>query len=205
MGRPTNYSHETPREIADGYKYHVTIDQRNSLKALTGTTEELYSLVSSHSAIWDSSGGVSRGELIAVSGNLQAEIISLSGELSLTNSNIVELSAQVQNMEKIYECLDLDAYSSCQVDILPVSAYGSCEWDYMVKAGDGLSIRRGEMLAAWRSIDTDGALTEVSTPDLGHTTGVSFSVVISANFARLIATNSGPIDNWIIRVQRFAL
>jgi hypothetical protein len=219
MGRPTNYSHETPTEIEAGYKYHVTLDMRNSWNSVTGTTEELYSLISTHSGQWWSSGTVSHSELETVSSFLYNDVLYLSGTIDVITSNVTDLSskhvglasdvaglsAQVQDIERIYECLDLDAYASCVVDVLPLSSYTSCEWDYLIKSADNMSMRRGEMLVAWRSSDDEVASTEVSTPDIGNTDQVMMSVALFSGRAYLIASNSGPIDNWIIRVKRSPL
>lgn len=219
MGRPTNYSHETPAEIAAGYKYHVTIDERNSIGTISEVTQELYSLISTHSAEWWSSGSVTHSELISVSSFLSNDIAYLSGNIDNINSNVSDLSsqyhslaadvnilsAQVQEMDKIYECLDLDSFGSCIVDVLEVSAYTSCEWDYLIRSGDYMSMRRGKILVAWRTSDDEVASTEVSTPDIGDTDQVLLSVAIFSSKAYLIATNMGPINNWVIRVKRSSL
>lgn len=84
MGKPVNYSHITPQMIADGFKYHVTLNQRNIIdnvgnitsvvEAGSGNWNSTYSTVLANSASWNTDiSGLSPTEFKAYSGQIESD------------------------------------------------------------------------------------------------------------------------------------
>jgi hypothetical protein len=82
---------------------------------------------------------------------------------------------------------------------LPISAYTGAFVDYTLINTGSTSARAGNIMSIWTTGATE--FTEVSTNDIGSTTGVTFSTSLSGSNAliRASATTSGWVVKTIIR------
>jgi hypothetical protein len=76
---------------------------------------------------------------------------------------------------------------------IPTSAYTGMFVDYTLTSSVG--VRAGNVMSIWSGSTAE--YTDVSTNDIGTTTGVTFSVVISGNNA--VITSSATTSNWTLK------
>jgi len=82
------------------------------------------------------------------------------------------------------------------VDTIDANSGNAAFWNYLLN--DGTNFRAGRIMSCW-----DGSslqFNEVTTNDIGNTSGVSFSATLSGSDVLLVTlTNS---DNWIVKAKR---
>ncbi len=82
------------------------------------------------------------------------------------------------------------------VDTIDVNSGNAAFWNYLLN--DGTNFRAGRIMSCW-----DGSslqFNEVTTNDIGNTSGVTFSATLSGSDVLLVAfTNS---DNWTVKAKR---
>ena len=81
------------------------------------------------------------------------------------------------------------------VGTVPTGSYDGAFFDYVVK--NGVNLRAGTVTSIWEAGTTNVEYTDVSTQDIGDTTGVDFSVDLVSDTARLKLTV--PSLNWIVK------
>jgi hypothetical protein len=77
----------------------------------------------------------------------------------------------------------------------------SAKWLVGIKSGS--NYRTSEIMASWDDAGNVLAFTEYSSPDVGNTTDISFSVDVNTNNVRLLATAGS--GNWNVRATRILI
>lgn len=118
----------------------------------------------------------------------------ISGSLIITGSiytsNEVNINSTVLNTQ-----INSDVDTGIEtVASISTSSFSSAFFDYYIQ--DGINYRAGTVSSVW---NTSGAVryTDVSTTDIGNTSGLTFAVVLTNSTASLQATSTS--DNWNIK------
>jgi len=85
------------------------------------------------------------------------------------------------------------------VDSFPDTAGDGCVWEYSVKK-TVTNTRFGYVQATWNSTLNTVEYTEMCTPDIGDTTGLTLTVDINSGNVRFLATATS--DNWSVKFLR---
>jgi len=111
--------------------------------------------------------------------------------LALQTSSVFPYFAIVSNT-------DIDTGTE-SVDTFADTVADGCTWQYVVKKSTNL--RSGTIKAVWEAAGNTVQYAESSTPDLGDTSDLTFTVDINSNSVRLLATAAS--DNWSVKAIRF--
>jgi hypothetical protein len=85
--------------------------------------------------------------------------------------------------------------TSVVVDSITDNSIDACVWDYVVKSSTGM--RSGTVTGVWNLSNSTFEYYEVSTNDIGNTSGVTLSVSISGLIPKLIMTVTS--GTWTIK------
>lgn len=107
--------------------------------------------------------------------------LSINGDIEINNTLL-------SNQQNIYVNTGSEIVAS-----ISILEYDTAFFDYVIK--NGTNLRAGIVYAVHDG--TNVQFTETSTQDIGNTSDVNLSVIISGNDLRLIATTLS--DNWIIK------
>lgn len=125
----------------------------------------------------------------------------ITGSLSGTSSWAINASTASYANQFNVNGTDLTTQTNSDVDIgtetvatISTSSFSSAFFDYYVQ--DGTNYRAGTVSSVW---NTSGAVryTDVSTTDIGNTSGLSFAVILTNSTASLQATATS--NNWNIK------
>jgi len=97
-----------------------------------------------------------------------------------------------------FENLDVDTGTET-VDAFADTDGNGAVWQYSLKKST--DIRTGQIIATWDPVGNTVEFSELRTPDIGDTSGVTFSVDIDSNIVRLRCTVNS--DNWGVTGYRF--
>lgn len=140
-----------------------------------------------------------------VAGTEESYAFKIDGSTVLKIYGEADGSGAVQNIRLVLENgasiankqnTDIDTGTET-VDTFADTIGDGVVWDFVVK--NGTNLRCGQMYACWDSSD-NVEYTEVSTQDLGDTSGLTLAVDIDTNMVRLRATAGS--DNWSVKVIR---
>jgi hypothetical protein len=123
-----------------------------------------------------------------INGNLGLGTTSPSHKLDIAG-DVRILSSSLSYQENI----DVDSAATEVVATVSISDYDAAFFDYVIKSGTNL--RAGTVTAVHNGTSVE--YNEVSTQDLGTTSGVTLSVDISGTDLRLLATTT--TDNWTVK------
>ena len=96
--------------------------------------------------------------------------------------------------------LDVDTGTET-VDTFSDTLCKGAYWDYVVSNGNNL--RTGRVTASWAAATDTVQYSETSTPDVGDTSALTFTVDINSDLVRLRATATS--DNWVVEAWRMEL
>lgn len=96
--------------------------------------------------------------------------------------------------------LDIDIGTETVDSFVDTDGKGA-DWSYVVDKGPGTHLRKGKISACWDKIaDSAPVFKDISTTDIGDTSGVTFSVDKSGNTVRLRCTVTS--DDWVVNAVR---
>ena len=98
------------------------------------------------------------------------------------------------------ENTDVDSAAAEDVDTFADTVADGAVWHYVIKSNAGTDFRAGTVTAVWNAANTDVRYDDVSTTDIGDTSGVTLSVDNPSSTVRLRATVT--TDNWTVKVVR---
>ncbi len=111
-----------------------------------------------------------------------------------------DLSVMAGEYQHAFTAINYDIDTGAEVvDSFADTLATGCEWQYRLSKA-GPNAREGTVSAIWDAATDAVQYTEVSTPDIGATGDVVFSVTIAANQVTLTATAAS--DNWACNVIR---
>ncbi len=151
----------------------------------SGTTQPIFSVQGS------------QGELFSVTDDLSGSLFSVN---DISGLPIVEVFSDGTTLIGDYQAPGL--YTSKNktltagtntVYLIPTSAYTGAFFDYTVIGTSGA--RAGSIMSIWSGVSVN--YTEVTTNDIGQTSGVTFTMSISGSYAVLNA--SGSTSGWIVK------
>jgi hypothetical protein len=101
---------------------------------------------------------------------------------------------------------DVDIATSPEVvDSFNPTGDGTVMWLYTVRSNSGANVRGGTIIVAWD--DSGGTVTglaeSATSPEIGDTSGVTFTADMSGGLVRLLA--SVTTDNWSVYAYRIAI
>jgi hypothetical protein len=106
---------------------------------------------------------------------------STTADSTTFNGGVVVHGVQYTSGSGVGQTLDNGTFTISQI---PVASYDSAQFDYVLD--DGTNFRAGTVISVWDGSSAE--YTDYSTNDIGDTTGVDWSVDISAGNARLRLT-----------------
>jgi hypothetical protein len=90
------------------------------------------------------------------------------------------------------------------IDSFPDTSGIACVWDYVVWRGS--NVRAGTITACWHASTNTAVMNEVSTPEIGNTTAVTFSVGINIGTDELeLWASISDLFPWNVMVNRVRL
>jgi hypothetical protein len=128
---------------------------------------------------------------ISIPSTTTDKLYNVSGDLFWDGFQLNTGGVRVDNV-------DVDSPSEV-VDSFAETVCTGAYWHYVISKGS--NYRTGLVNACWNPDTDEVAYRVVSTVDLGDTSDVTFSVDVSSNIVRLIATVAS--DNWSVRTKRF--
>jgi len=180
-----------------------------SLSAITGTFsgtgQSIVTVVGSGNSTTSPIFSVlgSNGELFSVSDSLVGSLFSVN---DISGLPIVEVFSDNTMLMGSYLAPSLNTTVRISLTAgtntiysIPTSAYTGAFIDYTVINSGNTSARAGNIMSIWTTGTTE--FTEVSTNNIGSTSGITFSTALSGNntLIRVSATTSGWILKTIIR------
>ena len=191
---------------------NLTVTGNTSLRAFTGTSgtisgtgQNILTVIGSGNSTTSPIFSVlgSNGELFSVSDSLTGSLFSVN---DISGLPIVEVFSDSTILMGNYLAPSLNTTVRLSLTAgtntiysLPTSAYTGAFVDYTVINSGNTSARAGNIMSIWTTGSTE--FTEVSTNDIGSTSGITFSTVLSGNNAliRASATTTGWVLKTIIR------
>jgi hypothetical protein len=139
----------------------------------------------------------SSGELFSVNDSLIGSLFSVNNIsglpiLEVFDDDTILMGSYVSPSLNTTKRLTLSAGTNTVYSI-PTSAYTGMFVDYTLTSSVG--VRAGNVMSIWSGSTAE--YTDVSTNDIGTTTGVTFSVAISGNNA--VITSSATTSNWTLK------
>jgi hypothetical protein len=130
-----------------------------------------------------------------VSGSLQVTNFGFAttGSNTFTNNQIINGTLSVRN-SLIQQITTTGVTTNTIITSFPTSTYDGGFFDYVIK--NGTNLRSGTVTSVWTSNNVE--FNEVTTNDLGNTSGVDMSVTLSGGNANLNANVSS--GTWTIKV-----
>ena len=191
---------------------NLTVTGNTSLRAFTGTSgvvsgssQNILTVVGSGNSTTPPIFSVvgSNGELFSVSDSLTGSLFSVN---DISGLPIVEVFSNGTMLMGNYLAPSLNTTARINLTAgtntiysIPISAYTGAFIDYTVINSGNTSARAGNMMTIWTTGSTE--FTDVSTNDIGSTSGITFSSAISGANAliRASATTTGWVLKTIIR------
>jgi hypothetical protein len=190
----------------------ITVTGNTSLRAFTGTSgtisgsgQNILTVVGSGNSTTAPLFSVqgSNGELFSVTDSLTGSLFSVN---DISGLPIIEVFSDNTILMGNYLAPSLNTTARISLTAgtntiysIPISAYTGAFVDYTLINTGSTSARAGNLMTIWTTGTTE--FTEVSTNDIGSTTGVTFSTSLSGSNAliRASATTSGWVVKTIIR------
>jgi hypothetical protein len=183
---------------------NLSVTGNTNVSALTGTSaflsgsaQNVLTVVGSGttSPIFTVQG--SSGELFSINDSLIGSLFSVNNIsglpiLEVFDDDTILMGSYVSPSLNTTKRLTLSAGTNTVYSI-PTSAYTGMFVDYTLTSSVG--VRAGNVMSIWSGSTAE--YTDVSTNDIGTTTGVTFSVVISGNNA--VITSSATTSNWTLK------
>jgi len=183
---------------------NLSVTGNTNVRALTGTSaflsgsaQNVLTVVGSGttSPIFTVQG--SSGELFSINDSLIGSLFSVNNIsglpiLEVFDDDTILMGSYVSPSLNTTKRLTLSAGTNTVYSI-PTSAYTGMFVDYTLTSSVG--VRAGNVMSIWSGSTAE--YTDVSTNDIGTTTGVTFSVVISGNNA--VITSSATTSNWTLK------
>jgi hypothetical protein len=164
---------------------------------LSGTVQNVLTVIGSGttSPIFTVQG--SSGELFSVNDSLIGSLFSVNNIsglpiLEVFDDDTILMGSYVSPSLNTTKKLTLSAGTNTVYSI-PTSAYTGMFVDYTLTSSVG--VRAGNIMSIWSGSTAE--YTDVSTNDIGSTTGVTFSVAISGNNA--VISSSATTSNWTLK------
>ena len=191
---------------------NLTVSGNTSLRAFTGTSgvvsgssQSILTVVGSGNSTTPPIFSVvgSNGELFSVSDSLTGSLFSVN---DISGLPIVEVFSNSTMLMGNYLAPSLNTTTRTNLTAgtntiysIPISAYTGAFIDYTVINTGNTSARAGNMMTIWTTGSTE--FTDVSTNDIGSTSDITFSSVLSGTNAliRASATTTGWVLKTIIR------
>jgi hypothetical protein len=191
---------------------NLTVTGNTSLRSFTGTSgtisgsgQNILTVVGSGNSTTAPLFSVqgSNGELFSVTDSLTGSLFSVN---DISGLPIIEVFSDNTMLMGSYLAPSLNTTVRLSLTAgtntiysLPISAYTGAFVDYTLINTGSTSARAGNIMSIWTTGATE--FTEVSTNDIGSTTGVTFSTSLSGSNAliRASATTSGWVVKTIIR------
>jgi hypothetical protein len=145
----------------------------------------------------------SNGELFSVTDSLVGSLFSVN---DISGLPIVEVFSDNTTLMGSYLAPSLNTTTRTSLTAgtntvysIPTSAYTGAFFEYTLISTGSIGARAGQIMSIWSG--TSAQYTETTTNDIGTTTGVTFSVVVSGNNAvlRSSATTTGWTLKTIVR------
>jgi len=182
----------------------LSVTGNTNVRALTGTSaflsgsaQNVLTVVGSGitSPIFTVQG--SSGELFSVNDSLIGSLFSVNNIsglpiLEVFDDDTILMGSYVSPSLNTTKKLTLSAGTNTVYSI-PTSAYTGMFVDYTLTSSVG--VRAGNIMSIWSGSTAE--YTDVSTNDIGSTTGVTFSVAISGNNA--VISSSATTSNWTLK------
>jgi hypothetical protein len=183
---------------------NLSVTGNTNVRALTGTSaflsgsaQNVLTVVGSGttSPIFTVQG--SSGELFSINDSLIGSLFSVNNIsglpiLEVFDDDTILMGSYVSPSLNTTKRLTLSAGTNTVYSI-PTSAYTGMFVDYTLTSSVG--VRAGNVMSIWSGSTAE--YTDVSTNDIGTTTGVTFSVAISGNTA--VITSSATTSNWTLK------
>jgi hypothetical protein len=183
---------------------NLSVTGNTNVRALTGTSaflsgsaQNVLTVVGSGttSPIFTVQG--SSGELFSINDSLIGSLFSVNNIsglpiLEVFDDDTILMGSYVSPSLNTTKRLTLSAGTNTVYSI-PTSAYTGMFVDYTLTSSVG--VRAGNVMSIWSGSTAE--YTDVSTNDIGTTTGVTFSVAISGNNA--VITSSATTSNWTLK------
>ena len=126
--------------------------------------------------------------LITGSGNVGVGTSTPGAKLAV-NGDVLIKTANISYQEN----LDVDLAAAEIIASVVAASYSAVFFDYSIK--NGTNSRSGTVMVTHNGTSVD--YTDVSTPSLGDTSQVTFTVTLASSNINLVATTT--TDNWIIK------
>jgi hypothetical protein len=183
---------------------NLSVTGNTNVRALTGTSaflsgsaQNVLTVVGSGttSPIFTVQG--SSGELFSINDSLIGSLFSVNNIsglpiLEVFDDDTILMGSYVSPSLNTTKRLTLSAGTNTVYSI-PTSAYTGMFVDYTLTSSVG--VRAGNVMSIWSGSTAE--YTDVSTNDIGSTTGVTFSVAISGNNA--VISSSATTSNWTLK------
>jgi len=123
---------------------------------------------------------------------------SFTGSFTGDGSGLSGVAGEVNFLQTTGSNLDVDIGTEV-VATVNTGSYDAAWFDYVVKKAGGAHLRAGTVTAVWDAAEAANGVefTDVSTLDIGDTSGVSFEMDLLDSNARLKATVT--TDNWTVK------
>lgn len=189
---------------------NLTVTGNTSVKGITGTSAffsgsgtNIVTIVGSGSTTPLFTVQGSSGELFSVTDSLTGSLFSVNDISGLPileafSDNTVLMGSYLAPSLNTTTKLTLTAGTN-SIYSIPTSAYTGAFFDYTVMSSGSTGGRAGTIMSIWSG--TTSQYTDVSTNDIGITTGITFSVGVSGSNAVLScsATTAGWVLKTIVR------